>query len=74
MSKEEELLRRYPAIEWTKPIPLTVLGGVSGFGCRFCIAMYGYKQAKNQMPGFSEKEGEVLLHIGLAHITQIPPP
>jgi hypothetical protein len=67
MSRELELVQRFPEAEWWKPIPLRVIGKCSGFACRFCIAMYGYKPAENQMPGFSEKFDDVVTHIHEKH-------
>src|SRR5260370_34090 len=58
MSREAELVERFPEIDWREPIPLTVIGECKGFGCRFCIAIYGYKPAENQMRAGVEKAAE----------------
>lgn len=38
---ESQLSKRFPKIEWEKPILVHVTNGDKGFGCRYCIALYG---------------------------------
>lgn len=67
-TKERRLERLYPWIEWRVPVPLEIVGRMRGFGCRFCIAMIGYKPAENQLPGYHETEEETLEHIKQQHL------
>jgi hypothetical protein len=62
-----DLDKRYPWIDWLEPIPLTVIGGRKGYGCRVCIALAGYKPIEDLMPGFNEKREEVVAHIAKEH-------
>lgn len=46
MTLEDELEKRFPDVDWRKPLPVTTTGGASTkFACRFCIARYGMKEA-----------------------------
>jgi hypothetical protein len=38
-----ELEHRWPAVEWSEPVPIQVASGATGLGCRVCIANDGVK-------------------------------
>ena len=40
---EKALRERYPEIRWQEPVEIHVLGGVSRWVCRYCIALHGIK-------------------------------
>jgi hypothetical protein len=45
MTLEDELERRFPDVDWRKPLPVAVTDSKASteFACRFCIAKYGMK-------------------------------
>jgi hypothetical protein len=66
--EEQRLEKLYPWIDWREPLPLRVSGWRSGYACRFCIALLGYRPADGFMPGFSEEKATVSEHIAKAHM------
>lgn len=62
---EAELAARYPAIPWRTPILVKRTDGADGYGCRFCIALYGLKGSDiHRLP---QTIGEWEEHMALLH-------
>lgn len=66
MTEEQWLERRWAALPWRTPIPITCIGdGTRHYGCRFCIALHGLKGS--QVPWLPTLEAVVVEHIAEAH-------
>jgi hypothetical protein len=67
---DSELRDAYPAIDWDEPLPVTVLDGLKGFACRYCIAQLGLSAreiAEGNAIAFYVYETECRLHLIKAH-------
>jgi hypothetical protein len=52
----DDLRRRYPHIEWDRPIKVEVLGGPTRMCCRICIAEQGIRGHEVADRGFDTFE------------------
>lgn len=63
---DAELREQFPEIAWDEPVEITVLGGLKGWACRYCIAHAGLaaQDIRNGTTlGFFEFATGALVHL-----------
>jgi hypothetical protein len=63
-SFERQLEKRYPWIEWRRPLPVASPQG-QGFACRFCVARHGLKAS--EIPALPQTLQEFHQHMKSYH-------
>lgn len=62
---ESDLERSFPWIDWTEPVLVSTFQGAHGFGCRYCIGMFGLKG--REVKDLPKTEEEFNQHLSSKH-------